>query len=179
MTEKVLVAYATKHGGTREIAERVGAVLADAGMDTDVREAGEAGSVEDYRAVVLGIAVYVGKWHAEGVAFLEANEAPLVSRPLWIFSSGPTGEGDPVELLKGWRYPEGQADLVSRIRPRDTAVFHGALDPSSLGFIERQMIKVVKAPTGDFRDWDRIEAWAHSIADALGASGSDSSVVES
>jgi hypothetical protein len=29
------------------------------------------------------------------------------------------------------------------------------------------MIKNVKAPMGDFRDWNAINAWARAIADAL------------
>ncbi|HCB50398.1 MAG TPA: hypothetical protein DEP47_12980, partial [Chloroflexi bacterium] len=91
----------------------------------------------------------------------------LAERPVWLFSSGPAGEGDPVELLDGWRFPEAQQDIADRIQPRDIAVFHGALDPEELNFIERSMIKNVKAPVGDFRDWEVIEAWAAAVASEL------------
>ena len=54
-----------------------------------------------------------------------------------------------------------------RIRPRDIAVFHGTVDMEKLNFIEKSMIKNVKAPIGDFRDWDAITSWAVMIADEL------------
>ena len=76
-------------------------------------------------------------------------------------------EGDPVELLNGWRLPGAQQSIVDRIAPRDIAVFHGSVDAAKLGVIERQMIKMVKAPAGDFRDWDVIRAWASGIVSEL------------
>src|SRR4051794_38107257 len=49
----VLVAYASKHGATREIAEALGRDLRSRGIDTDVIRADEVGGVEEYDAVVL------------------------------------------------------------------------------------------------------------------------------
>ena len=167
MDQPVLVAYATKYGATAEIAERVGQVLADAGMETNVADVKDVSGAEDYGAVVLGIAVYIGKWRKEGVGFLKANLDALAARPVWLFSSGPTGEGDPVELLDGWRYPDSMQPVIDRIKPRDVAVFHGALDPSMMNFIEKRMIKMVKTEAGDFRDWEAITAWAEGVATEL------------
>ena len=169
--DKVLVAYASKRGATAEIAEKIGRVLEQAGLTTDVQPADRVSDLTPYRAVVLGSAVYIGRWRKEAVRFLETNEAALAERAVWLFSSGPTGEGDPVELTQGWRFPKGQQPIADRIQPRDVVVFHGAIDKGDLNFIERFMIKNVKAPIGDFRDWDAITAWATSVADALKAAG--------
>jgi menaquinone-dependent protoporphyrinogen oxidase len=167
MTERVLVTFATKFGATREIAERIGTVLGASGIPTDVRPVNEVADLAGHDAVVVGSAVYAGRWRKEAVTFLETFERDLAQRPLWVFSSGPTGHGDPVALVKGWRFPEAQASLLQRIAPRDTAVFHGAIDASKLSLIEKAMIRTVKAPTGDFRDWSSIEQWAATIAEAL------------
>jgi len=167
MSDRVLVAYGSKHGATAEIAEAIGEVIREAGLDVDVLSAGAVKDLAPYAAVVLGSAVYVGKWQKEAVKFLEAQAAGLAQRPVWLFSSGPTGEGDPVELLKGWRLPEAQQPVADRVAPRDIAVFHGSLDTGTLGFIEKQMIKMVKAPAGDFRDWDAIRDWAAAVASEL------------
>jgi len=167
MDDKVLVAYATKHGATAEIAEKIGQVLSEAGLQADVLPVTHVRDLTPYRAVVLGSAVYIGRWRKEAAAFLKANEKALAERPVWIFSSGPTGEGDPMELTKGWRIPEALQPLVDRIQPRDIAVFSGALDPKKLNFFERWIIKNVKAPVGDFRDWNAITSWAMMIADTL------------
>lgn len=167
MNNRVLVAYATKYGSTKEIAEKIGQVLGQAGLDTDVLSVDDVGDPTPYTAVVLGSAVYIGKWRSNAVKFLEANAGTLAERMVWLFSSGPTNEGDPVELLEGWRFPEAQQPIADRIQPRDIAVFHGALDIEKLNPLERWVIKNVKAPVGDFRDWESITAWAAAIADAL------------
>jgi menaquinone-dependent protoporphyrinogen oxidase len=167
MDNQILVAYATKYGATAEIAEKIGQVLRQAGLRTDVLPTGRVSDLTPYQAVVLGSAVYIGKWRKEAVKFLQANENMLAERQVWLFSSGPTGQGDPVELLKDWRFPGALQPIVDRIQPHDIAVFHGNLNMKKLNFIEKWMIKNVKAPIGDFRDWEAITAWATTIADKL------------
>lgn len=167
MNDKVLVTFATKYGATAEIAEKIGDVLRQAGLQVDVVDAEQPSDVQSYDAVVLGSAVYAGSWRKEAVAFLEANEAELAKRPTWLFSSGPTGEGDPVELMKGWRFPEAQQPIADRIQPRDIAFFAGEIDTKKLNLAEKVLVKGIKAPVGDFRDWDAIEAWAASIATTI------------
>jgi menaquinone-dependent protoporphyrinogen oxidase len=167
MDTQVLVAYATKYGATAEIAEKIGQVLRQAGLPTDVLPADRVSDLTPYKAVVLGSAVYIGRWRKEAATFLKANEKALAERPVWLFSSGPTGEGDPVDLMKGWRFPGALQPIADCIHPRDIAVFPGALDPKKLNLIEKWMIRNVKAPLGDFRDWDSITSWATAIADAM------------
>jgi menaquinone-dependent protoporphyrinogen oxidase len=169
MDIRVLVAYATKHGNTAEIAEKIGQVLREAGLRADVVPVARAGDPASYQAVVLGSGVYIGQWRKEAARYLKAHEAALAGRPVWLFSSGPTGEGDPVELLKGWRLPSGLVEVAGRIGVRDRAVFGGALDAAKMGALEKWMIRNVKAPLGDFRNWDAIAAWAAGIAEALKA----------
>ncbi|MBN1991990.1 MAG: flavodoxin domain-containing protein [Anaerolineae bacterium] len=167
MSIQVLVAYATKYGATAEIAERIGKVLRQAGLPADVLPADKVSNLTPYQAVVLGSAVYIGKWRKQAARFLQANEKMLAQQKVWLFSSGPTGEREPVELLQGWRLPKAQQAIADRIQPRDIAVFHGNVNADKLNFIEKWMIKNVKAPVGDFRDWEAITAWAATIADAL------------
>jgi menaquinone-dependent protoporphyrinogen oxidase len=164
---KILVVYASKHGATAEIADKIGQVLRQAGLQVDVLPVDRAGDLAPYEAVVLGSAVYYGQWRKEAVAWLTANETLLAGRPVWLFSSGPTGKGDPLELAQGWRFPTKQQPLADRIKPRDIALFHGALDANKINFFEKFVLKNVKAPTGDFRDWAAITAWAEAIAAAL------------
>jgi menaquinone-dependent protoporphyrinogen oxidase len=167
MDRRVLVTFATKHGATAEIAEKIGEVLQQAGLEADVLPVDHATDLAAYQAVILGSAVYIGRWRKEAVKFLQANEQSLAEKPVWLFSSGPTGEGDPVELLQGWRLPGKLQSIVDRIQPRDIAVFHGATDVNKLNFIEKWMLKNVKAPVGDFRDWEAITSWATAIAGEL------------
>lgn len=167
MNTKVLVTYATKCGATAEIAERVGQVLTDAGLSTVVQSVDGVDDIHSYDAVVLGSAVYAGQWRKEAAEFLADNEQSLAERPVWLFSSGPTGEGDPETLLKGWTFPDAQRSIAGRIHPRDIALFGGKLDTAKLSLPERILIKGIKAPVGDFRDWRMIETWAREIVEAL------------
>jgi menaquinone-dependent protoporphyrinogen oxidase len=171
MNQQVLVVYASKHGGTAEIAERISEVLRQTGVPTDVLPADRVRDLAGHEAVVLGSAVYIGRWRKEAARFLKANEQLLAKQMVWLFSSGPTGKGDPLELMDGWRFPEALQPVADRIEPRDIAVFHGVLDERKLNAIEKWMIKNVKAPLGDSRDWDAITAWATTIADALKEAG--------
>lgn len=169
MNGKILVTYASKYGATREIAEKIGSGLRQAGLPADILPVDGVRDLNAYAAVILGSAVYVGKWQKAAEAFLRANEQALSVRPVWLFSSGPTGDGDPVELLQGWRLPATLQPVADRIRPRDVAVFHGFINPDRLNFIERTSVKALKKDFGDFRDWNAITAWTTTIAGALQA----------
>ncbi len=168
MDGNILVTYASSYGATAEIAEKIGETLRQSGLQADVSPVNSVHDVTPYQAVILGSAVYVGSWLKEAATFLQTNEKTLADRPVWLFSSGPTGEGDPVELLSGWRLPANVRPVADRIQPRDIAVFHGYINPSKLNFVQKWAIKnVVKKPFGDFRDWDAIAAWGTTIADTL------------
>jgi menaquinone-dependent protoporphyrinogen oxidase len=167
MTNQVLITYATKYGATAQIAEKIGAVLRQAGLSADVLPANRVGDLAPYQAVVMGSAVYMGQWRKEAARLLEVSEKTLAERPVWFFSSGPTGKGDPVQAGKGWRFPEKQQPIADRIRPRDITVFGGALDAKKLNLFEKFILRMVKAPVGDSRDWEAITAWAASIAETL------------
>jgi menaquinone-dependent protoporphyrinogen oxidase len=168
MNDKILIAYATKYGSTKEIAERIGEVIRQDGLSADVLPVQSVHDVTPYAAVILGFAVYVGKWTKEAGEFLKANEKNLAERPLWLFSSGPTGEGNPVDLVEGWQVPSDQQAIVERLQPRTIAIFHGNIEPDKVNFIEKWAVKsLVKKPFGDFRDWNAITSWATSIADTL------------
>lgn len=167
MGHRVLVTFATKYGATAEIARAIGEVLREHSLSTDIMPVKQVKDLAPYTAVVLGSAVYMGRWRKEAARFLEDNEAMLAQRDVWIFSSGPTSEGDAQELLDGWRLPEGQRAAVERIKPHAITVFHGVLDVEKLNVFERTIIKNVNAPTGDFRNWETITDWATAVATTL------------
>jgi menaquinone-dependent protoporphyrinogen oxidase len=168
MEQPILVAYATKHGSTKEIAERIGKVLRDGGLPVEIIPVKQVASLEPFRAVVLGSASYYGFWRREAVKFLKKRAAELAARPAWLFMSGPGGKGDPVELLKGRVYPPGLQPTLDAIKPRDVAAFHGNTSPEKFSGWEKWVLRRVGSDAADFRDWDMITDWAKSIAAALG-----------
>jgi menaquinone-dependent protoporphyrinogen oxidase len=168
MNNNILVTYASSYGATKEIAEKLAELLQNSGLQAEVLPVKEVNDVAPYKAVVLGSAVYVGAWLKEAVEFLKTHEKALAELPVWLFSSGPTGEGDPVNLLEGKILPATLQPIVDSIQPRDVAVFHGYINPNKLNFAQKWLVtKLVKKPMGDFRDWESISTWAASIAGML------------
>lgn len=167
MEKKVLVAYASKYGATAGIAEKIGETLQANGFSVDVKPTKEVKDIRAYDAVILGSGVYAGGWLKPATDFLQSKEKDLSKIPVWFFSDGPTGEGDPLELMKGWRFPDNLRPLAGRIKPRDMVLFHGKMILEEMNFIERMLIKAMKASLGDYRDWKAISAWAEGVAREL------------
>jgi menaquinone-dependent protoporphyrinogen oxidase len=160
---KVLVAVASKHGSTREIAAAIAEELRNSSLEVDLMDVSEVGSVRTYDAIVLGSAIYFGKWLPEAAAFAEHHMAKLSKTPVWLFSSGPLGEDDP----QPHDDPNKIVAPLGVLHVIDHKVFVGKLDPGALGFGERLAAKVVRAPYGDFRDWADVRDWAKEIAAEL------------
>jgi len=160
---KVLVAAASKHGATHEIAAAIGRGLRERGLDVDVSDVDDLRDLGGVDACVLGSAVYVGQWLASARHFAEAHADTLSSIPTWLFSSGPLG--DP--LKPDEEHAVNVAEIVALTSAREHRLFAGALDKGKLGFGERAVVMAVRATDGDYRNWDAIAAWAGEIAAVL------------
>ena len=55
---------------------------------------------------------------------------------------------------------------------RGHRIFAGRLAKDELGFGERALVKMARAPYGDYRDWPEIAEWAREIAGSLKAAAS-------
>ena len=164
MPVKVLVTAASRHHATAEIADAIVTGLRDRGIDAESRPIAEVNDVDVYDVVVLGSAVYLGRWLPEARRFATIHASALSSMPVWLFSSGPVG---PPEHM----VPPGEAAdvpvLLHLTRARGHRTFPGRLDMKDLHFTERAMARSIHAPDGDSRDWDAIDRFAAEIADAL------------
>ena len=122
-----------------------------------------------YDAVLLGSAVYVGRWLEPARHYAAEHASSLRSRPLWLFSSGPIGEPPfPPDL------PHDVEPLAAMLRARGQQVFPGRPDKSRLTIGERAMVAAMRAPVGDFRDWATIRSWAQTVAADIAGSRSTS-----
>lgn len=160
----VLIAYASKHGSTQGIAERIAEKLRQLGKQAEARPMDEVSDLGGYQALVIGSAIYYGSWLKEATEWVRRNQAILAQRPVWLFSVGPLG----TDFMDDEQQPKEKAEFLETIRPRDQRTFFGALDHNRLSFAERMMAKAIRSPEGDFRDWQAIDAWTESIARNLG-----------
>lgn len=158
---RILIAVASRHGSTHDIATRIGDGLRQCGHTIDVRETSKVHNLTPYSAVVLGSAVYMGRWLPEAIAFIDRFEASLGDVPVWIFSSGPLGAPGAADT------PSMHEKLVTALGVRGHRVFAGRLAPADLNLGERLVVKAVHAPKGDFRDWEAVTSFANEICAAL------------
>ena len=174
----VLVTYATRHGATRGIAERIAGGLGDRSIPVQVRAVEDVDDISTYDAFVIGSAAYAFHWLDSARSFVRRNANDLRARQVWLFSSGPLGvEGAEVsgEQSRESARPKEFDEFEKSLRPRAMRVFYGAYDPDAapVGMMERIMHAIPHArtarPVGDFRDWPEIDAWADRIADELEA----------
>jgi menaquinone-dependent protoporphyrinogen oxidase len=172
----VLVAYASRHGATREIAERIAETIREAGIEARARSVESVSDLDAYDACVVGAAAYMFHWLKEAAAFVRHHRSALASMPVWLFSSGPLGTEPTNEKGQDQKLaaiPRELPELANLIQARDYRVFFGAYthDRTPIGLAERFMTVMPASrdalPEGDFRDWPEIESWAREIAEAL------------
>lgn len=156
---RVLVTVASRHGSTREIGAEVAEVLRAAGHDVTELDPDDVGSVDEYDAVVLGSAVYVGRLAAALRELVDRQGAQLAARPTWLFWSGRVGE-PPLPAAE----PDDVRVVARRVAARDVASFGGRLAREELGLAERALVAMIEAEAGDFRDFDEVDAWAGRVA---------------
>jgi menaquinone-dependent protoporphyrinogen oxidase len=165
---RVLVLAASRHGATAEIAAALASALAECetgragGLTAIAMPVEQRPDATAFDAVILGSAVYAGHWLDPAREYAATHADVLRRRPVWLFSSGPIGEppfprDEPYDVVP----------LMQLIGARGHRVFAGRLDASRLSFGERAMVTAMRAPLGDFRDWDAVRAWATEIAGSI------------
>jgi menaquinone-dependent protoporphyrinogen oxidase len=159
---KVLVAYGSKHGGTAEIAEWIAAALRGHGLSAEAKSGDAVKDIRAYDAVIIGGALYAGTWHKNARKFVRRHLDDLKERPVWLFSSGPLDHRADDGTLE---QAKGVTKAAARVGARGDVCFGGFLAPDAEGMIASSMAKKL---AGDYRNPDRVAAWAAEIADELG-----------
>lgn len=157
MSKRVLVAYASKTGATAEVAEFMGKVLREAGAKVDVVPIKNVRDLDGYDLAFVGSAIRVGQWLKEAVSFVEAHKDALSQRPTAFFTVCLTLHEDTPENRQT---VHAYLDPVRAIfTPQAEGFFAGRMQPARLGLLEKMMMRMMKPPEGDFRNWDAIRAW--------------------
>ena len=165
MSASVLVAYATQYGSTQQVAEAIAETLREGGLEVDLQPMREVRTLQDYHAVVLGAALYIGRWHKDARRFLSRHREALTQRPVAIFTLGPLHLNE-----KEWQDAHTQLEkelaTFAWLTPIALELFGGKIDPAKLHFpwnvLPASLFK--NRPINDIRDWRAIHMWASSLA---------------
>ncbi|WP_042424694.1 flavodoxin domain-containing protein [Streptacidiphilus anmyonensis] len=161
---RILVGYASRGGATAEIAEWLAERLRHQPepFEVSVAEVSDDLDPTGYDAVVVGSALYEGRWLRSASRFARRHRHDLADRPVWTFSSGPLDDSASTEEI----LITHSADRASRrLLARDHVTFGGRLAPDSRGWLAHAMVE--GGHGGDFRDRARIDAYADQIAGEL------------
>jgi menaquinone-dependent protoporphyrinogen oxidase len=158
MQDKVLVAYASKAGSTSEVANAIGEVLTNKGHAVDVKLVKDVKDLSSYKAVILGSAIRIGHVLPEVQKFVQANQTALSQVLTSYFVVCLTMHEDTEENRR--TVSAYLAPLSVIVKPASEGLFAGKMDLSKLSFLDQTMAKMIKAPIGDFRNWDAIRSWA-------------------
>jgi menaquinone-dependent protoporphyrinogen oxidase len=156
MSGTILIAYASKYGSTREVAEAIAATLRERRLRVDVKAAEDVDHLDEYAGVVLGGGIYMGRWHRNARGFAKVFEHELSELRVAVFALGPVD--DVPEHRAGSEKQFRKAVEKLGFEPMASVVFGGAVDPRKLSFPFNHM------PAADVRDWDQIRDWAVELA---------------
>jgi len=163
MPSNVLVVYATRAGSTREVAQALTEVLRGHGLAVDLCPAKDVNSTENYSAVVIAVALYMGRMHKDVQRFLAAHRASLTKMPVALFVLGPVQKTE-----KDWESARQQLDKDLRnfpwLLPVDRHIVGGRFDPAKLGFPFNLIPAMRKMPASDALDWNLIREQADGLA---------------
>jgi len=157
MNDRILIAYATKHGSTREVAAAIANALAVTGAGVDLRDAAQVDGLDGYEGVVLGGSLYMGRWHPDAIGFLDRHRDELEAVPFAVFALGPK-TAEKADLASARTQLDRALAKFPAVAPANVAVFGGVIDPHKLRF------PLSHLPASDARDWNAIAAWARGVA---------------
>lgn len=166
--ERVLVAYQSQYGSTAEIANEVGATLANGGARVDVRHIDTIDSIADYQRVVVGGAIQYERWMSGAADFVRQHRAQLATTPVALFFTC-LALSKPGDDARGTAagYEQKIRSIAPEIEPVSVRGFAGVLDYSRMTpvtrIFARALLTLRGADPGDYRNWTEIKAWARGL----------------
>jgi len=161
MNKRILVTYATRAGSTVEVAAAIGEILGERGFVVDLKPINTKPAVDGYDAVLIGSAIRYAQWLPEAVEFVKTNQQALNRVPVALFTVHIQNLGDDEQSCANRQaYLNAVRPLL---HPVDEIFFPGKIDPEWQSLLARLLIRIVKAPVGDFRDWTKIRGWAQTV----------------
>lgn len=168
----VLIAYATAHGSTAEVAHAIGRVLLENDMQVAVKDIRTVNELEKYDAFIFGSAIHSGAWIPDLTLFIKNNLHLIGTKPVYFFITCiRVMEHNGFEhVMENYMMP----DVMSKLNVQDKTAFAGKLVLEETDWNERWSLAArydgavwPSNMNGDFRDWERIRAWGTTVAENL------------
>jgi menaquinone-dependent protoporphyrinogen oxidase len=166
MENKVLVAFASRYGSTREVAEAIAVQLSEQGFAVDLRHLRDVKTLDPYGPVVIGAPLFMFHWHKDALNFLSRHRQEIMKRRAAVFVLGPVHDPhDEAEWQSSRAQLEKELARVPWFKPEVLEMVGGKYDPAALGFPLK--LFAGEEPASDIRDWNAIHAWADALPEKL------------
>jgi menaquinone-dependent protoporphyrinogen oxidase len=162
MVNKILLAFATNYGSTKEVAEAISATLHESGVGVDLSLARDVRTLTGYSGIVLGAPLVMNRLHKDALTFLSRYKKLIMQLPVALFALGPVSEPhNPKEWQDAHDQLEKELSKIAWLKPIHTEIFGGKFDPALLRFPLNKLAGM--APASDIRDWEKIRTWAGTL----------------
>jgi menaquinone-dependent protoporphyrinogen oxidase len=170
---KILVTSHSGEGQTTKIAQRIGAVLRDLGVETEVRDAADAPSPEGFDGVVVGDSIHLGRHSRALTRWLTKHRAVLAGLPVALFQVSMASAGsDEAHTAEADKHVQ---QLLQRtgVHPDRIATFAGALRYSQYGWVTRRVMRSIARREGndtdmthdhEYTDWSAVDEFAEDVS---------------
>lgn len=162
MSNSILVTFATIHGSTQQVAEKIAATLRDHNRLVDLQPVKSVRAIEPYQALVLGAPLYLFHWHKDALNLLARQRRALAQKPIALFALGPINNVEK-EFADARAMLDKELVKFAWLKPSAVEVFGGRLDPPHFRFPYKLLPGMNKLPVSDIRDWAAIETWASHL----------------
>lgn len=155
MANKVLIAFATKNGATKDTAQQIAQTLRNKyALEVDLVDLQRDShpDISQYNSIIIASGIRMGKWYKEALQFLKNN---FEGKKIAIFVSAMYQGGNPKTYpIAVERYLEAVAKECLNVKPIAMEVFGGQM-------------KVLGRVTADNRDQNKINEWAQTLGEKL------------
>ena len=171
---RILIAYSTTDGHTREICNRLRAVIEQQAHQVTLVPVGEVADadLEHCDKIVVGASIRYGRHRPAVVEFIARNAEVLNRKASAFFSVNVVARKPAKSQPHTNPYVR---KLLRKIawRPREVGVFAGKIDYPRYSTLDRMIIRFIMLLTGgptdpravvEFTDWKQVEAFGGLIA---------------
>jgi menaquinone-dependent protoporphyrinogen oxidase len=175
-----LVAYATREGQARKIADEIVVVGTEMGVHMVEEHIGQLGDdvAEGYAGVIVGASIHMGRFEKEALQWIKEHKTELEAAKASFFGVCLTAAKEDEEALVE------MTSYLDRLRdetgwhPEMMTMFAGALPYTTFGFIKRLLVKQLGKAAGmgtdthkdyEYTDWSSVDGFADcAISHAIG-----------
>lgn len=156
---QVLIAYATRLGAARDIAEALASELRGHGDVVRLECIQDAPGIDGAELVIFGSGINAGHYYPEAVAWLSANESELKATNVAVFNTC-LNAANPEKIDEAEGYNAATVATLGAVR---SATFAGRYEKAKVGWWARLWLKVLRKQEQDHVDRDAARCWVQAL----------------